>query len=162
MNHVQLIHRENAMQIHPLLTKQNQSQLVELLKDARGTIGLAKMQDLLPEHFKLWLGAHDTGCQPYIELKAEGRSSLIVWQGSVWYSSIYEFNDRNKVLGIDPAYLFAQDALVRFFETVQSLHSEILTERSMQKAETKAKQTEQYRDDVEFYKDLLTAKSLQA
>lgn len=146
------------MQIHPLLTKQNQAQLVELLKDARCTVGLPKMQDLLPGHFNLWLGAHDTGCQPHIELKADGHRSLVVWQGSVWYSPGYAFNDDNKVLGINPAYLFAHDALLQFFETVQSLHSEILTERSMQKAEGSAKQTEQGRDAVAFYKALLAPK----
>lgn len=142
-------------QIHPSMSRANQAQLVELLKEARYTVGKEKLQSLLPEPFKVTIGAHDTGCQCYVELQAPGRSPLTVWQGSIWYSSSYEFNDRNKILGINPEYLFAQDALVRFFETVQSLHSEELAERSMKDAEKSAKATEQHQNDVEFYKSLV-------
>lgn len=141
--------------IHPLLTRDNQRQLTELLRDSRSTIGREVLGQLLPPPLKLYVDAHDTGCQPRIELTAEGRERITVWAGSVWYSSSYAFNDdRMPFLGLNPECLFLEATLVQFFKTVESLHSEILADRAMGRATAQAEATEKRQEDLDFYQSL--------
>ncbi|MBK4737312.1 hypothetical protein [Noviherbaspirillum pedocola] len=90
-----------------------------------------------------------------MRLKAEGRDTLDVWYGSVWYSTEYEFNDRGRVLGINPDYLFAQDAVARFFETVQKLHAEKVTDEVVDGITEVAKAAIRRDSSVAHYKKLL-------
>jgi hypothetical protein len=49
-----------------------------------------------------------------------GKAPLPVWKGSIWHSSIYEFNDHNDVPGLQPDFSFARDAIEKYFSDVQS------------------------------------------
>ena len=43
-----------------------------------------------------------------------------VWRGSIWYSSIYEFNERDKISGLQPDFAFAKDVINKYFTDLQS------------------------------------------
>jgi len=131
-------------------------ELIALLQRARKIIpsGLPLM---LPEPLNLSMYDHDTGCQARIYLAADGLHTLDVWEGSVWYSSSHEFNDRDKVFGMKPDMLFAQEAVESFFSTVQSevdAHEARKAERERNAVE---EQERRRQNSIEQYKRLLSS-----
>jgi hypothetical protein len=44
-----------------------------------------------------------------------------VWRGSIWYSSIYNFNERGKIPGLQPDFAFASDVIEKYFTDLQSV-----------------------------------------
>jgi hypothetical protein len=74
---------------------------------------------LLPEPFELWYSDHSTGCQMTIIAHGNG-DPLIVWRGSIWHSSIYEFNDRGRLGGLQPDFEFAKDIIEKYFADVKA------------------------------------------
>jgi hypothetical protein len=83
---------------------------------------------LLPDAFRLWFSDHDTGCQMTIVTNDD--QHLLVWRGSVWYSDIYEFNDREKTAGLQPDFAFAGSAVTDYFAAVQAAVAEREAERA--------------------------------
>lgn len=130
----------------------NQAEVCKLLRDARHAVNL---HDLLPSPFKLTVGAHDTGCQPFIWACAEGLPQVLVWQGSIWYSWSYEFNDRNKVLGYQPDCEWAEPILEKFFSDVAEAWATIQADRALKEAQRTAGAERQYKDAVAAYKALV-------
>ena len=92
-------------------------------------------KELLPEPFQLWFSSHDTGCQMTIVVKTEDRKFLTVWQGSIWYRSNYEFNDRAKIPGLQPDFAFAEPVITKYFDEVRKA----VETRDREWAATKAK-----------------------
>lgn len=74
---------------------------------------------LLPAPFKLWYSDHSTGCQMTIVADVGGEA-VPVWRGSIWYSSIYHFNERGKISGLQPDFSFAKDVIEKYFADLQS------------------------------------------
>lgn len=98
---------------------QNQAKLTLMLKDARYKLRETPLEGLLAPPLHLYLSAHDTGTQARIELRAPGHKTITVWEGSVWNSSRYEFNDKDKVLGLNPEVPFAHAKVEAFFAQVE-------------------------------------------
>jgi len=75
--------------------------------------------ELLPAPFKLWYSDHSTGCQMTIVALVD-KEWLPVWRGSIWYSSIYHFNEMGKIAGLQPDFAFARDVIEKYFSDLQS------------------------------------------
>lgn len=97
---------------------------VELLRDASYRLGTDAIASIAPPSMTVHVGAHSTGCQPRIVLKADDLPAIDVWRGSIWYSSIYDFNDRGKVFGIQPGLEWAKPQIDAFFDTLAAMVSE--------------------------------------
>jgi hypothetical protein len=112
--------------------------------------------DLLPKPFLLWYSDHDTGCQMTIVAPAEdGRMPLPVWKGSIWHSSIYEFNDRDDIGGLQPDFAFAKDAIEAYFTEVaaevskrEKAAAERRAERAREESEAKQRAIEDVRRKI--------------
>jgi hypothetical protein len=98
----------------------HQADLTKMLREAKGCLGMDRIKSLLPRPLGIWISDHDTGCQIQIQLAEEGQLPVGAWQGSIWYSSSYEFNDRDKVLGLNPKVAFVGPTLEEFFEMVET------------------------------------------
>lgn len=123
---------------------QDQAKLTLMLKEARYKLGRdTPLEGLLAPPLHLYLNAHDTGMQARIELRAPGHKTITVWEGSVWYSSRYEFNDRDKVLGLNPEADFAHAKVEAFFAEVERRLADKAAEAE------KAKLVAQARDNCE-------------
>jgi hypothetical protein len=81
--------------------------------------GRTQAEELLPAPFKLWFGSHDTGCQMTIVCKQDGHT-FTVWSGSIWYHDRYEFNDRDKIKGLNPEFEFARAVIDAYFADIQN------------------------------------------
>jgi hypothetical protein len=55
-----------------------------------------------------------------IVMPQECGQALPVWKGSIWHSSIYEFNDRGAHPGLQPDFEFARDAIECYFAKIQT------------------------------------------
>ncbi len=76
-------------------------------------------ESLLPKPFTLCYSDHSTGRQ--MRIMAPGsRGALTVWQGSVWHSHIYEFNDSHDFPGLQPEFAFAAVVIDTYFADVQA------------------------------------------
>lgn len=120
----------------------DQATLTRLLRKAKFPLR-DKLNELLSPPLYLYLSAHDTGTQARIELRAPNVKTITVWEGSIWNSHSYEFNDRNKVLGMNPDAMFAQGKVEAFFAEVERL----MEEKSL--AEAKSKMAALARDNCE-------------
>lgn len=126
----------------------NQADICKLLRDARHSVNLS---DLLPAPFVVYTGDHDTGCQPFIYARAEGLPQVLVWYGSVWYSSAYEFNDKGKVLGCQPGCEWAKPVLEKFFNDVNEAWATVQAERGIAKAQHRVGAERQHKNAVSQY-----------
>lgn len=101
----------------------SQRELTILLRDAKSALGMEAIDLLLPKPLKANIAAHDTGCQVRIYSgQLCSADHVPIWEGSAWYSSHYEFNDRGKALGLHPQAQFASPIIERFFERVESVY----------------------------------------
>jgi hypothetical protein len=130
----------------------NQAEIVKLLRDARYEVDLASF---LPAPFKLTVGAHDTGCQPYIWARAEGVPQVLVWVGSIWYSSQYEFNDRDKILGYQPGCEWAAPVIDKFFSDVAEAYATVKANRALAEVQRQFSYQRRYAEAVDYYKSLV-------
>jgi hypothetical protein len=100
----------------------DQHTLTVLLRDAKNA-GIV-LGPMLPWPLQLSISSHDTGCQIQIYAGTIFAEDYVpVWQGSIWYSYSYQFNDRNKTLGLHPQADFAEAALEEFFEAVETAYA---------------------------------------
>jgi hypothetical protein len=134
----------------------SQAEQVKLLKSVEYSFGREWLNNAIPEHFHLIGGPHSTGCQWEIYLKAEGHPAATVWMGSVWYSSTYEFNDREKVLGFQPGMQFAYPKIEAFFEDIQSAYEEHIAKQEEQKILRQKQEAETKEEAANYYKKLLS------
>lgn len=139
------------MENHKILTK--------MLRDARRAIGKEAVESLLPKPFKCWISDHDTGCQITIELRAEGLATIRVWEGSVWYNACYEFNDRNRVFGLNPETYFALPTIEKFFADVQRAYEDHETSRLMARTEQEINSDNHRAKSLNAYKDMVDSLS---
>lgn len=142
--------------MNPLVSKENQKNIVEMLKEATAygsPIGHNGLREMLsaPLHLSTFSN-HDTGCQVRITLQAPNQPTITAWEGSVWNSSRYEFNDANKVLGLNPKCDFMEAALVRFFEAVQRRLDEHKAEIEAQKAAQKQREQDAEQSALDYYR----------
>lgn len=129
-----------------------QAEIVKLLRDARYDVDLPS---LLPAPFHLTVGAHDTGCQPYVWARAEGMPQVLVWQGSIWYSAAYEFNDQSKILGYQPGCEWAAPVLDKFFREVQEAYATVKANRALAEIQRQSSSQRRYNEAVDYYKSLV-------
>lgn len=126
----------------------NQKDATKLIRDAFGKLGqLDPIRALLPAPLTMNLSAHDTGCQLTIFLDDDEHPVIVAWTGSVWYNSGYEFNDRDKLFGINPEVAFVEPIIKKFFDDVFDLMNQKLTDTAQADAE-KAKTAEQQRSEA--------------
>ena len=96
---------------------------------------------LLPEPFSIWHEDHSTGIQMTIVTKAQ--PAQIVWRGSIWHSSIYEFNDHGHIPGLQPEFEFAREAIDKYFrdlrDAVEKRAAEYKAIQDAREQEAKAK-----------------------
>jgi hypothetical protein len=137
----------------------NQAEIVKLLKDAHHDINMAS---LLPDPFQITVGAHDTGCQPYIWARAEGMPQVLVWAGSLWYSSAYGFNDRDKTLGYQPGCEWAAPVLDKFFTDVAEAYATVKASRGLAEVQRQSSEQRRYNEAVDYYKSLVAGKESQS
>jgi hypothetical protein len=121
-----------------------------VLKQAYSYLSKEQIQAFLPNPYKVHIDSHDTGFQADICAQAEGQPRLMVWRCSIWYSSVYSFNDKDKVMGIQPECEFAQPVVDEFmgklkaFVEAQEKAAEVAKERKALDAEAKRKETIAY------------------
>ena len=87
-------------------------------------LGRDKFNSRLPRPFNGYCNNHSTGCQAAIYASEEGLPAIEVWRDSVWYSHIYDFNERGKVRGIQPGCDWAAPVLEKFFSEVAIEYAE--------------------------------------
>ncbi len=140
-----------------IVSKANQAKMVLLLQRAKMVLGSDRLiSELLRPPLQITtFSDHDTGCQISISLASPGKQLFKVWEGSIWYSSGHLFNDDNKVLGLNPKYDFVEPELIKFFDVVQNLYSEILVHQVMNRAITQAKASDKEQEDLEHYRQLI-------
>lgn len=125
----------------------DQATLTSLLRKASFLL-----DEVTPKELTVELNSHSTGCQPSIYLKSEGLAPLEIWQGSVWCSSQYEFNDRDKVLGVQDGCAFAVPLLEKFFQDVEASLSEYEVRKARRVQEEENERLAQRRELIEAYK----------
>jgi hypothetical protein len=130
----------------------DQHDLTVLLKQAKSALGIAQIKSLLPSPFTLMISDHDTGCQIRIQLAEEGHPTLTAWEGSIWYSSSYLFNDRDKVLGLNPRLEFCSPSLEQFFERVENQYVNYQANQIANQQERKQQTEQTIQAGIEHYK----------
>jgi len=131
----------------------SQGRVTRMLAEAQG-LGI-NVAEMAPPLFRVHVGKHDTGIQPRVHLEAPGAPPLKVWEGSVWFSSAYEFNDREKVLGLQPECEFALPALASFFAAVERRINEVKEERAAARMLQEVEAEHNRGRTVEYYRTLL-------
>jgi hypothetical protein len=109
----------------------------ELLKWA----GIDRLNEVLPPVLYVRVSDHSTGFQVDISAKAEGHPSVTVWRHSTWYHGRYEFNERERVRGIQPNAEWASKAITEALAK--------LAEMKRQEDEAKAARSAAYRKEQE-------------
>lgn len=107
---------------------------------------------LLPAPFKLRYSNHSTGRQMTIVAQSEGKPTLTVWRGSVWHSSIYEFNDREAIPGLQPQCEWVESIIAQYFTDVSEAVKARKAERDATKAAAATKTEEARIEAINFYK----------
>lgn len=104
----------------------HQAEMTRLLRDAVRKLARNTVRELLPPHMTVWISHRDTGCRIWIKLFDDAESAsdadIRVWDGSIRYGSSYEFNDRNKTLGLNRETEFARGPIEEFFSKVESVY----------------------------------------
>jgi hypothetical protein len=124
-----------------------------LLRDARRTLGQEAIDKLLPGPFVVWISDHDTGCQAWIELKQEGHETIRVWQGSIWYSQMYEFNDRDKH-GWNEEARFCFPKITEFFAKVLNAYTDHEANKVVNLEAQKQEADSKHAAEVAHYREL--------
>jgi hypothetical protein len=114
---------------------------VRLLKK----LGKERAAKLLPPALRLVIYSHDTGCQCYIT-SADG--AVVVWSGSEWYNSCYEFNDTGKHPGLQPDCGFAELIIDDFFLDVAQAVSEMDRRAAIEKTQAQSLQDARRAKDI--------------
>lgn len=130
-----------------------------MLRDARRAIGIEPIKELLPAPFSIWVDDHDTGSQGRIQIQDAGHMTMVVWRGSVWYSSAYEFNDNNYVWGLAEHFNFARDILNKFFEEVNQRLIDYRANREADKVGELIKTKTATDLALEHYREIVTKKA---
>jgi hypothetical protein len=138
-----------------LTSKEAQAAITETLRDAVDKVGREELMKMLPAPFAMWISSHDTGCQINIQLATEGKPAIVAWIGSVWYASRYEFNDRDKVLGLQDDVPFAQAPLQGFFTDVLTLVSKTDADELAAVEANKSAGDTARADALDFYRDAI-------
>lgn len=135
-------------------TSENQQEATLLLKEYGSRHIVGNQTPGFPEPFFVRVDAHSTGCQATIWLQAPGVSSVKVWEGSVWYSSCYEFNDRGKTLGLNPDCQFAKESVNLGFRHIAAL-IQSRTKRKQEEVEEDVRRNEEdYRKAVDHFRGM--------
>lgn len=88
--------------------------------------GLAR---ITPDFLEVKLDTHSTATHCHIHLIQEGLKPLLVWYKTNWHSSGYEFNEKNKIIGIQADCKFIEPSLVEFFVCAKKELNKIESER---------------------------------
>ncbi len=124
-------------------------------------LGVNRVKELLPKPFVLDYSNHSTGCQIRITMEAEGVKSVDAWVGSIWNDSMYEFNDRDKRLGMQTECMFAAPHLERFFEALADAVVQHATGSAKTAMEHQAAQALDHRDVLDSYRKMLESTNAQ-
>lgn len=81
-------------------------------------LGEKRVKEILDSRLRFRICDHSTGCQAHIYAN-DGDLEMEVWEGSIWHSPCYEFNDRNKVLGLKPDAGFCAESIDEFFAQME-------------------------------------------
>lgn len=133
----------------------DQKALTVLLRDAKRVIGYERIRGLLKEPLNVNISDHDTGCQAWIDAFVEGMPRKAVWQGSIWFSPHYEFNDSQKVLGMNPEMAFATAKVEEFFAQVQKLMDEYESNRAVRALKEQADHNTRDHEAIAAYREML-------
>ena len=144
----------NVKSLVPAVTIE-QARLTTLLRDAAGELGLEAVRTLLNPPLEVTLSVHDTGCHAWIELRSDDLPRVRVWEGSVWYSACYAFNDERKLLGLQPECHFALPEIDAFFARVQEARAAHVTWVATQGARRGAENRRVHERALAQYKSLL-------
>lgn len=109
----------------------NNTQIVDLLESIRR----ADLRKITPPELLVELNSHDTATHCRIFLNDEELGRLLVWYKTNWYNSVYEFNEKGKIQGIQPGCDFIKDKLNGFFDTVLSHRQEEARKKHQQAEE---------------------------
>lgn len=122
----------------------------ELVKVLRGAQIIGKLQECTPDGLKVDLHKHDTAVHCHIYL-VDGSDELLVWYKTNWVNSGYEFNEKGKVIGLQPGCEFAEPYLIHLFTAaIDALEKKDAEDRV--KAEKKIADTaEKQREKVERF-----------
>lgn len=126
----------------------------EMLREASYVLGEAELAAMLPAPFRINVCSHSTGCQAHIDAHDEGRPRIRVWDGSIWYSSIYEFHDRDK-RGWNPDFDFALPVINKFFEDVAAALAKTKAEQDAARAAEQARVAAEQNDALAHYRAVL-------
>jgi hypothetical protein len=132
-----------------------QARLTTLLRDAAGELGLEALRSLLNPPLEVTLSVHATGCHAWIDLRSEDLPRIRVWEGSVWYSACYAFNDECKRLGLQAGCDFALPEVDAFFARVQEARAEQVARVATEGARQGAQRRQAQEQALVQYKSLL-------
>lgn len=138
------------------------------------TYDRAQIMDLMIKHvdrINAWLKettesvyvknrSHDTANEFSIELKDESDETLTVWYNRVWKYSGYEFNDRDKVFGIQPNCEFAQNIITAIMEKTLKIEGEYEKEKREKAALDAKKEAELEKENLAHFKSVAQAINL--
>lgn len=121
------------------------------LRDARRWLQKS-LHEYFPPPLCISVSDHDTGCQINVTLSRENMPAIMVWRGSVWYSSCYEFNDRNKQLGWNPETEFCHARVVAIFEKIREDAAAVVAGREADRVNETAKKACERRAALASYR----------
>lgn len=132
--------------------------LTSLVRDACREFGIAALKKKLKKPLDISVSDHSTGCQIIISLKEEGHIAITVWQGSIWYSPIYEFNDKEKILGFHEDTDFAHKDVLKFFDYCRNRLKELRKKLEERREKSDDKMEKLRSEELEFYKSIMEKK----
>lgn len=98
---------------------------------------LGVLDECIPDGMKVELSTHSTATHCHIYM-VDGDERLLVWYRTNWCHPQYEFNERDKVIGLQKGCEFAEPYLISLFDAVlQAVHAKE-QEREAREAEKKA------------------------
>lgn len=135
-----------------------QAEMTRLLRDAARKLGRQRIRELLPPHTSVYISDHDTGCQIWIRLCDDPESATVAdvcaWAGSIWYSSAYEFNDRDRTLGFNPETDFAMGPLGEFFRKVEAAYVDASVNELANSEQQREAADQAHADRISHFRDL--------
>ncbi len=107
------------------------------------------LREMSPKGIKVQIAKHDTAIHCSIYLTAENEEDLLVWYKTNWISSAYEFNERNKHIGLQPGCNFIYGQLLAFFEEAKFF---LIKQEKLAEEDKKAKDADKSKQRNELIK----------
>lgn len=118
-------------------------------------LGEINRKHITPDNIEIVIHSHSTAVSCNIYLTHPDCPRLLIWYKTNWVSDNYEFNERNKTIGIQPQCGFCQDILNDLFDSAYMLKEQIKSEKEATKNAEEQRKKEEYASLVDAHRKAL-------